>query len=902
MPDYLLVLDPTFPRCTASLNGIWEIAGGTADAPSMPFERTQPVPSLVDCAEPPYAWQDFDYHWYRAYVVLRGEGDVRSLFLKLHQAMFGTAIWVNGEKAGESISCYTSQEYKIDEYVLDTQPNELLIRIGAKHTLPPESAVGRDQEKESYAPGIWGDVELFACGETRVNAIQTVPHRERGVVEVRVTVENYSSTSRHVTVTGEVCEKRSRRPVSDAIPKQIALSAYGVEHIVFQIPIEGMQVWSCESPFLYVAAMTIVEGAVLHDSASTAFGMRDFTISGPDFLLNGKKILLRGSNIALHRFFADRQRGLLPWNEEWVKKILIDIPKAHHFNFFRNHIGPLYHRWYDIADEYGILLQNEWQFWCSTGTKAQIVKEFSEWITDACNHPSIVMWDPLNESTDDVIRYEVVPEMKLLDPTRPWESVDCIEQHPYIYSLGMVLNNRHFGFTKPLDEIEHSPTPSVVNEFLWWWLTTENEPTSLMKDVTERWLGRSYSKQELIERQSFLAQELVELFRRMGVKAIQPFVYLSNNDGPTGNWFEGHIADATPKPVLAALKNVFAPFGLSIELWDRHFTTGAKKNVRVVLFNDTQAVRRGALKLFITPVGHHAGVSDTAVVHVRSESVPPASMASISVEITLPDIPGTYMLRAELVPEAETSFFAEAAWTETPFIAVSEKVLHVFEPVKIPAHMPTERYAVVDPSGEIQSFLGLSNDAFVFDRTTAVLITHGNVIAHRVYQDAITEISAFVQTGGTLLVIEPEYKIVGSAVVPLVNDVDLSIAHRADLDKGGYDSYVFAEDESHPLWKGIAKDHMKMFNGAYGGEVVSQCDVTPSVHHRVHASCGLGLNVKALFEIPYAKGRILVSRLQVRGRLVGAPGSDNLYARRVDPVAQRLLLNMIEYAEGKIKL
>jgi hypothetical protein len=465
----------------------------------------------------------------------------------------------------------------------------------------------------------------------------------------------------------------------------------------------------------------------------------------------------------------------------------------------------------------------------------------------------------------------------------------------------MVLNNRHFGFTKALDEIEHSATPSVVNEFLWWWLNTDNEPTSLMKDVTERWLGRSYSKQELIERQSFLAQELVELFRRMGVRAIQPFVYLSNNDGPTGNWFEGQIADAKPKPVMAALKNVFAPFGLSIELWDRHFTTGVRKSVRIAVFNDTQAYTRGTLRIGIMDAGRDAERSHSPEWDVRYVAVPPASMASIVVQISLPDNAGTFMLRAELTPEADTTFFAKAAaqGSERPFVAVSEKVLHVFEPVKVFSRNHAERYAVVDPSGEIQAYLGLSNDEFVFNRSTTVLITHGNVISHRVYQNAINEISAFVKTGGTLLVIEPEYKIVGSAVVPLVNEVDLSIVHRADLDKGGYDSYVFAEDESHPLWRGIAKEHMKMFNGAYGGEVVSQCDVTPSVHHRVHASCGLGLNVKALFEMQYAKGKIIVSRLQVRGRLINGPGSENLYARRADPVMQRLLLNMIDYAEVK---
>jgi beta-galactosidase len=905
MTEFLLTLDPSAGRSTSLLNGEWEIAGGDANAPSMPFARTLPVPSLVDCAVPPYEWQQFDYHWYRAYFSVRGEGELRSVFLKLHQSMYGTAVWINGEKAGESIGCYTSQEFKIDEYCSDGLPNEMLIRVGAKHTLPPESAVGRDQEKELYAPGIWGDVELFACGEARVNSIQTVPHRERGVVEVRVTVENYSSTSRHVTVTGSVCEKKTRRPVSDAIPKPIALSAYGIERITFQIPIEGMQLWSVESPFLYETIMTVEESGVPHDRAAAVFGMRDFKIVGRDFYLNGKKIFLRGSNIALHRFFSDRRRCLLPWNEGWVKKILIDIPKAHHFNFFRNHIGPLYHRWYDIADEYGILLQNEWPFWCSTGTKPQIMQEFSEWIADACNHPSIVMWDPLNESSDDVIRYEIVPEMKKLDPTRPWESVDCIEQHPYIYSLGMVLNNRKFGFANALDEIEQSPTPSVVNEFLWWWLTTDNIPASLMKGVTERWLGRTYSRDELIGRQSFLAQELIELFRRMRVKAIQPFVYLSNNDGPTGNWFEGDIADARPKPVLAALKNAFAPFGLSIELWDRHFTTGEQRDVRIFVFNDTQMHKRGTLRVSIADAsGDRSNAVDTPAAPGAAEcetffvAVPPTDTAEVPVSVAMPDRAGSYVLRAELVPEADASISAANMYAhgDRPFTAVSEKIVHVFAPVPVPPQELTARCAVLDPSGEIGAFLGIAKKEFAFDRDTAVLITHGNVVSHPAYQRLLPAISAFVQTGGTLLVIEPEYKIVGSAAVALVNDVELSIAYRPDIDKGGYDSYVFAEDESHPLWKGIGKEHMKMFNGAYGGEVVSQYDVTPSVHHRVHASCGLELNVKALVEIHYAKGKILVSRLQCRGRLVAGPGVENLFARRPDPVMQRLLINMIEYA------
>jgi len=71
-----------------------------------------------------------------------------------------------------------------------------------------------------------------------------------------------------------------------------------------------------------------------------------------------------------------------------------------------------------------------------------------------------------------------------------------------------------------------------------------------------------------------------------GVDAIQPFAYLTCNEGPTSHWFLGPISALRPKPVLRALREAFAPFGVSIELWDRHFYPDEKRAVRIFLFND----------------------------------------------------------------------------------------------------------------------------------------------------------------------------------------------------------------------------------------------------------------------------------------------------------------------------
>ena len=84
-----------------------------------------------------------------------------------------------------------------------------------------------------------------------------------------------------------------------------------------------------------------------------------------------------------------------------------------------------------------------------------------------------------------------------------------------------------------------------------------------------------------------------------------------------------------------------------------------------------------------------------------------------------------------------------------------------------------------------------------------------------------------------------------------------------------------------------------MLNGGLGGEIVSQHNVRPSVPYNTLASCHLNLKVPAVMEIPSGKGWIIISRIQIRGRLLlGKQGS--LYERRYDPVAEQYFWNLIQ--------
>jgi beta-galactosidase len=868
-------------RHVQSLNGTWAIAPGSAEAPREAWGATIPVPSLVDCADPAYEWISSPYHWYRRTFRADPHPAGENATIRIGQAMFGTEVWLNGIHIGGDIACYTSQEYDARASLRMEGPNELIVRVGLKETLPPESAVGSDQERKTFIPGIWGDVTLIRTGNPGVALVQVIPRISDSAAEVRVTLRNTAPAPRAVTLRSRILEHASRRQAGNFLEVPCTADA-GAESVhPLRHAIKPLSLWSPDHPFLYDHSVEVLVNGEVTDAHVTRFGMREFAVRDGGFFLNGERIFLRGGNIAFHRFLSDADRGLLPWNMDWVRNLLVVIPKAHNFNFFRAHIGQMYAPWYDIADEGGMLLQNEWMFWTATGTESQITKEFTRWLQDNWNHPSIIMWDPLNESTDSVVQDVVVPKMKTLDPTRPWESVDVCEEHPYIYSLGPVLTAERFGFARGILEIGESAGPVMLNEFLWWWLDRDNKATSLTQEVIERWLGPRWTSGDLIAHQSFLASELIELFRRMRVDAIQPFVYLSNSAGPTGHWFLGDIARLVPKPLLSTLKNAFAPFGVSVEMWDRHFLPGETRSVRLFVFNDEPASREGILRYGIVRGGDVRVHEASARVHVDASGV-----TIEPVEITFPDEPGEYAIVAELSGPRG-------------IVSVSRKIAHVCEPVGVAASRGVP-CLVADRRGEASAFLSRNGFSVVKARGEepsgfGLIVVGEGMVREGEYIRLIPAISESVISGAVLVVLEPEFGNIEKETLRLIEGVSLTIERREDTDRGGYDSYVFPADEAHPLWRGIPAAHLRMFNGALGGEIVSQHTVVPDVNVDVLARCGLNLAHPAVMSARVGKGRVIVSRIQTRGRLSGGgeSGPDRLFARRVDPVACRYMLNLV---------
>jgi hypothetical protein len=859
-----------------SLNGYWDLQPGK-DLPDR-FHHSVAVPGLVDVADPKIDWQNHEYFWYRKSFSLSERSEYINLFLQLTQVKYGTEIWLNGQKVGGDIPCYTSQEFDLTPYLNPGQINQLLVRVGQKNTLPENSPVGNDFEKVSWIPGIWGDVHLHFYGSARIKWTRILPDIYKNKVKLHYEIQPLGSDKKELSIRYRIKDKKSGREVFPAREEQLGQIEEKIKTVDLEIHFENFNLWSPENPYLYILETELLsENQIIHRQ-SINFGMREFSIRNGGFYLNGKRRVLFGSNIPFHRMLSDPTRGTLPWRTSWIRKVLIDIPKRYNMFFFRFHLGHAYNRWYDLADEYGIMLQDEWLFWTSSGSQEQISEEFTAWIRENINHPSIVIWDALNESENEWITSTLIPELKKIDPSRPWEMVDFGEDHPYIYSLGSVLNNSKFGFARSINDLEKSPEPVMVNEYLWWWLDRDDNPTHLTDIVIERWLGRKYTKDQLWKHQAFLARELTELWRRLDLDGILPFVYLSIGEGATANWFSGPLKELQPKPVLEALKNAFAPVGLSIELWDRHFMISQIRRVPVYLFNDSQEDETINLILSLEGNNQHTQLID------QTHNLAAGMHMEIEVPLRFEENTGSY----ELVGTIYNS--------ENIKLADSRKPLFIFNPqyVSFPEKLP--RLAVHDPSGELTDYLTDRKIIYHefsrgFQDAQVIIINHGGL--DDIFTRFTGELTQFVDRGGILIIQEPAYGVINETEILLLYDLSIFVNYRPDPDRGGYDSYIFPEDGKHFLWEDIDSEYLKMFNGGFGGEIVSQYNVKPTVPYSTVASCNLSLKVPAVLEIPYGSGWIIISRVQIRGRLSKNGQNDDLYKRRYDPIAEKYFLNLL---------
>lgn len=465
-------------RRVIKLDGTWQVAEGCRDVVPSSFEHRVPVPGLLDMASPAFEEVGLDStlreaFWYRREFDVDGEVGAVAI-LRILKARYGTKIFVNGVDVGEHRPNHTPGEFRV-EGVLRQGRNELIVRLGPwRDDEPSEVPDGRDIESYLAVPGIYDSVELVLGAFPFIEDVATSPNIDAGTVEVTARVRAGEDPTQFA-LKAVVTERGSQIERGTAESPTVHLGPFEVREIVVVVPIDAMQLWSPENPFLYVLGVETPA-----DRREVRFGMRTFTFdrASGQALLNGDPYPLRGSAVALFRFFEDPDREARPWDRDWVR-LLHRRFRSMHWNTMRYAIGFPPEFWYDVADEEGLLIIDEFPLfyiyladdapaveaaraldptiplsglrsitagqprtteparvpWPDALTADALEPEFVEWLESHRNHPSVVMWSSNCEGRSQETG-ELIRRVRHLDPhNRPWGdgwNPPALDSDPYV--------------------------------------------------------------------------------------------------------------------------------------------------------------------------------------------------------------------------------------------------------------------------------------------------------------------------------------------------------------------------------------------------------------------------------------------------------------------------------------
>lgn len=680
---YAVQAQPGTGRQTLSLNGTWEVGEGKKETPPATFGHTVPVPGLVTMASPafqnPAPLADYidpdskkdknvvtkdrlrEAFWYRKTFTVASDVPAVAV-LRVAKAMFGTKVILNGKDLGRHLPSFTSGYFDV-KGALKKGSNTLLIGVGAdRGALPRSIPDGFDFEKSRYIPGLFDKVEILLSGTPNIVSVQTAPDIYSSQVRVQVKLANAGEGKRS-TLRFAVTEAKTGKVVG-TLHKEIGLSSNSTDNVAdVLIPVANARLWSPEDPFLYRLSVSTEA-----DNYSCRFGMREFTVDtlSKRCLLNGKPYFMRGSNITLLRFVEDDATVRLAFDKNWVRNLHKSF-RTFHWNSLRYCIGMPPEFWYDIADEEGFLIQDEfpiwyggetWSSWPKELKSDELVRQYTGWMQDNWNHPSVVIWDASNEthSPGEEIA-KAVKAVRTLDLSRrPWdngystfrEPVDFFEAHPYHFQ------NPNF---KLRDIAKASPVPFgndkanpqthavMINEYGWLWLNRDGTPTTLTEKLYENLAGKNATAaQRRHIYAAYLAAE-TEFWRcHRQAAAVLHFTALgySRPMGQTSDHFANIAALEYEMEFLKYTPHSFSPVGLMLDEWGDTLKTGQPHLFRIKAVNDLATDWRGKVILRILKAGNVVQQASSPLYLALYGS------ADLTIPCTAPAERGTYVVEAVL--------------------------------------------------------------------------------------------------------------------------------------------------------------------------------------------------------------------------------------------------------------
>ena len=320
--------------------------------------------------------------------------------------------------AGRHFGGSSSFSIDITNLVAPGGKHHLVVRACSELRTGKQSAGKQSLQLSSYGcnytrtTGIWQTVWLEAVAPAGLKSVQVVTDIDQN--KVVVFPKFYSDGS----YLFKVILKDGDKIVTTSSVKASNSS-------VVVLPVKNPKLWSPESPFLYdIVYQVIDQSGKMVDEVYSYVGMRKVHIEGNKIYLNNKAYYQR---LVLDQgFYPD---GIWTAPSDDALKRDIELSKAAGFNGARLHQKAFEERFYYWADKLGYITWGEAPSWGMDANDVEVARNFlvewSELVIRDRNHPSLLIWTPMNEEWwPDKVQYprfttDLYNLTKSLDPTRP---------------------------------------------------------------------------------------------------------------------------------------------------------------------------------------------------------------------------------------------------------------------------------------------------------------------------------------------------------------------------------------------------------------------------------------------------------------------------------------------------
>lgn len=377
-----------------SLDGVWNFLHVADDRAAGPARVRQ--------IQVPGVWQaQFDdlrtrigIGLYTRQVELDPEWLTQSIWLHFGAAFYNTQVWVNGTPAGRNEGGFLPFCFDVTA-LLRPGRNEITVRVDSPTDDPedfPEAPLAEIPfgKQSWYGPwaGIWQSVYLERRSFDHVASVRMRPDLNSGRLTAEVTLRNPLSAASSVRLA-------VFNPDGIEVAETQKEESEGARTLTLETVVGDVQPWSPAAPHLYEAQVIMSREGCDIDIHSVRFGFRSIETRQGRFYLNGELFYLRG---ALDQDYHPDTIATPP-STDYLRDQLMKA-KALGLNCIRLHIKAPDPRYFDVADEVGMLMWAELPNGGLSTPKSRARKEalLKGMVDRDGNHPSIIIWTIINEN------------------------------------------------------------------------------------------------------------------------------------------------------------------------------------------------------------------------------------------------------------------------------------------------------------------------------------------------------------------------------------------------------------------------------------------------------------------------------------------------------------------------